>query len=183
MLILGSKSPRRQELIKGLDIPFVVKTQAVDESYPADLEAEKVPLYIAGKKAEAFELEDGDVLVTADTVVIVDGKIYGKPHSRQEAIEMLEILQGRWHKVVTGVCMRSKTLRIDFSDATDVHFADLNKEEIERYIDEYQPFDKAGSYGVQEWIGYVAVDCLKGSYFNVMGLPIHLVYKHLKEFL
>lgn len=183
MLILGSKSPRRQELIKGLDIPFVVKTQSTDETYPADLEAEKVPLFIAGAKADAFDLEDDDVLITADTVVIVDGKIYGKPHSRQEAIQMLEILQGRWHKVVTGVCIRSKKMRIDFSDTTEVHFARLDSKEIKYYVDEYQPFDKAGSYGVQEWIGYVAVDCMKGSYFNVMGLPIHLVYKHLKEFL
>lgn len=182
MLILGSNSPRRQELMRGLDIPFEVRTKTTDETYPIDLDAERVPEYIANLKADAFnDLNDEDVLVTADTVVIVDGKIYGKPHSKEEAMEMLKILQNRTHIVVTGVSIRKGEQKISFSDTTKVHFAPLTDEEIDCYIERYKPFDKAGAYGVQEWIGYVAVDHLEGSYFNVMGLPIHRVYQELKR--
>ena len=180
MVVLGSKSPRRQELLRGLDIPFIVRTKDTDESYPSDLQAEWVPEYIARLKAAAFyDLNADDVLVTADTVVIVDGKIYGKPHSRDEACGMLRVLAGRTHEVVTGVCIRRGDDVRSFSDLTKVHFAELTDREIEYYVDKYRPFDKAGSYGVQEWIGYVAVDWIEGSFYNVMGLPVHKVYEKI----
>jgi len=182
MLILGSKSPRRQELLGGLNIPFEVRTKETDESYPASLPSHEVPEYIAKLKAAAFaDLSAEDTLVTADTVVIVGDEILGKPHTREEAITMLRKLQNRTHQVVTGVCIRHGEKQISFSDETIVHFTALTDDEIAYYIDNYRPYDKAGAYGVQEWIGYVAVDSMEGSYFNVMGLPIHKVYQALKN--
>jgi len=182
MIILGSKSPRRQELLRGLGIEFEVRTKETDESYPADLAAEEVPEYIAKLKARAFaELSADDTLITADTVVIVDGEIFGKPHTREDAVRMLSALSGRNHQVVTGVSICHGEKQISFSDETVVHFCDLTDEEISYYVDKYRPYDKAGAYGVQEWIGYVAVDRMEGSYFNVMGLPIHKVYQALKN--
>lgn len=182
MIVLGSKSPRRQELLRGLGIEFEVRTRETDESYPATLAAHDVPEYIAGIKSMAFaDLSAEDTLITADTVVIVDGKIFGKPHSREEAVEMLRALSGRNHQVVTGVCVRKGEKRISFSEETLVHFCPLTDEEIAYYVDNYRPYDKAGAYGVQEWIGYIAVDRMEGSYFNVMGLPIHKVYQALKN--
>lgn len=181
MIVLGSKSPRRQELLRGLGIEFEVRTKDTDESYPSTLQAHDVPEYIAKLKATAFaDLSADDTLITADTVVIVDGTIYGKPHTRQEAFEMLKRLQDHTHQVVTGVCIRHGERTILFSDETIVHFCPMNDDEIYYYIDNYHPYDKAGAYGIQEWIGYVAVDRMEGSYFNVMGLPIHKVYQALK---
>lgn len=181
MLILGSKSPRRQELLRGLGIEFEVRTKDTDESYPSTMPACEVPEYIAKLKAAAFaDLSADDTLITADTVVIVDGTIYGKPHTRQEAFEMLKKLQDHTHQVVTGVCIRRGEKTISFRDETIVHFCPMTDDEIYYYIDNYRPYDKAGAYGVQEWIGYVAVDRMEGSYFNVMGLPIHKVYQELK---
>lgn len=181
MLILGSKSPRRQELLAGIGVEFEVRTKDTDESYPSTLPAHEVPEFIAKVKADAFtDLTADDILITADTVVIVNGKIYGKPHTRDEAFEMLKRLQDNTHQVVTGVCIRRGEKIISFSDETIVHFLPLADDEIYLYIDKYHPFDKAGAYGVQEWIGYVAVDRMEGSYFNVMGLPIHKVYQALK---
>lgn len=168
--------------MRGLDIPFEVRTKATDETYPKNLDAREVPEYIANLKADAFtDLKEEDILVTADTVVIADGKIFGKPHTKEEATEMLKTLQDRTHIVVTGVSIRKGKQRVSFSDTTKVHFSPLTDKEIESYIERYKPFDKAGAYGVQEWIGYVAVDRLEGSYFNVVGLPIHRVYQELKK--
>lgn len=182
MIILGSKSPRRQELLAGLGIEFEVRTKETDESYPSTLEAHEVPEHIANLKAAAFaELSDEDTLITADTVVIAEGRIFGKPHSREEAKEMLHTLSSRTHQVITGVCIRHGKKSISFSDETLVHFSPLTDDEIDFYIDNYRPYDKAGAYGVQEWIGYIAVDRMEGSYFNVMGLPIHKVYQALKS--
>lgn len=182
MIILGSKSPRRQELLRGLGIEFEVRVMDTDESYPDSISAHEVPEYIARLKADAFtDLAPSDTLITADTVVIADGKIFGKPHSREEAFAMLRLLQNRSHQVITGVCIRHRKKTISFSDETIVHFSALSDEEIYHYIDVYRPYDKAGAYGIQEWIGYVAAESIEGSYFNVMGFPIHKVYKALKE--
>mgnify|MGYP003294612417 CR=1 FL=1 len=181
MLILGSKSPRRQELLRGLGIEFEVRTKNTVESYPSTVPAHEVPGYIAKLKAAAFaDLQPEDTLITADTVVIVDNEILGKPDSRDEAFEMLKKLQDHTHQVVTGVCIRHGEKTISFCDETIVHFCPMTDDEIYYYIDNYRPYDKAGAYGVQEWIGYVAVDRIEGSYFNVMGLPIHKVYQELK---
>lgn len=183
MLILGSKSPRREELLRGLDIPFRIQPINIEESYPDTLSPNEVPEYIAREKAAAFpDLAPEDVLLTADTVVLLDNQIYGKPHTRQEAIEMLAKMQNRIHEVITGVCVRSIERTISFSATTRVRFTPLSNSQIEYYIDKYKPFDKAGSYGVQEWIGFVAVDWIEGSFFNVMGLPTSKVYSALKSF-
>jgi len=182
MLILGSKSPRRQELLRGLGMEFEVRTMDTDESYPDSLAAHDVPEYIARLKANAFtNLAASDTLITADTVVIVDGRIFGKPHTREEAFSMLRLLQNRSHQVITGVCIRQGVKTVSFSDETIVHLTPISDDEIYYYIDNYRPYDKAGAYGIQEWIGYVGVDRIEGSYFNVMGFPVHKVYKVLKE--
>ncbi|MCQ2344169.1 MAG: Maf family nucleotide pyrophosphatase [Paludibacteraceae bacterium] len=178
MFILGSKSPRRKALLEGLDIKFSVRTIDTDETYPETLQPEEVPMYIAQLKADAFDdLADGDTLLTADTVVIVDGKILGKPADRDEAIKMLKMLQGRTHTVVTGICFKQQQKKIAFSDKSIVHVAKISQKDIEYYVDTYKPYDKAGAYGIQEWFGYVAIDRVEGSFFNVMGLPTHIVYK------
>jgi septum formation protein len=182
-IILASQSPRRQELLKGLDISFQVKTKEVDESYPNELQPREVAIFLARKKAQAYLhfLTEDDLLITADTVVITEGKLLEKPGTRKEAIDMLRQLSGKKHEVVTGVSMMDTHKTISFDDHTEVHFAELNDAEIEYYIDRYKPFDKAGSYGVQEWIGYVAVYKMVGSFYNVMGLPVHKVYEKLKN--
>lgn len=180
-IILGSKSPRRQELLKGLDIVFSVESKDTDESYPPNLNVRDIAIYLAEKKADAFDLEKDDLLITADTVVLVEGKILEKPTTTHEAHKMLKTLSGKQHTVITGVCMRDKDKKVKFDDTTEVHFAKLSDEEIEFYIGRYKPFDKAGSYGVQEWIGYVAVYKIEGSFYNVMGLPVHKVYEQLKK--
>ncbi|MDN5212136.1 Maf family nucleotide pyrophosphatase [Fulvivirgaceae bacterium BMA12] len=182
-LILASKSPRRQALLKEAGIPFILKTQDVDETYPADLEAGDVASYIATKKAAALKAQIQDeIVLAADTVVRVDEKILGKPENENIAREMLVKLSGKAHLVTTGVCLLTKTRQVVFDETTEVHFRPLTIQEIDFYIDRFQPFDKAGAYGIQEWIGMVAVDKIVGSYFNVMGLPIHAVYQHLQQF-
>lgn len=183
-IILASKSPRRQALLKGLDIEFEIRTKEVEEIYPDHLLNEKVPAYLAELKSSAFEgeLNDNDVLITSDTVVILDDQILEKPGSREEAIEMIEQLAGKTHTVVTGVCIRSNTKKDTFSNQTKVTFSPMTKEEIEYYIDTCQPYDKAGSYGCQEWLGYVAIEKMEGSFYSVMGLPLHQVYQALKAF-
>lgn len=183
-IILASKSPRRQELLKGLDINFEVKVKDVDESYPAHLAAETIPAYLAEKKALAFadELKENTIIITSDTIVIWNDEILEKPKSIEEAKEMLTKLSGKLHTVVTGVCIQSTSQKKVFSDQTKVHFMPISTEEIDYYIEKYKPFDKAGSYGVQEWIGYIGIEKLEGSYFNVMGLPVHKVYQALKSF-
>lgn len=183
-IILASKSPRRQQLLAGLDIEFDIELREVEEIYPDHLPFELVPQYLAQLKSTAFEetVSEDEIIITADTVVLLDGLILEKPKSEEEAKEMIRKLSGNTHTVVTGVCAMSKNKRETFSDHTLVSFAELSEEEIEFYIEKYQPFDKAGSYGAQEWLGYIAIDKMEGSYFNVMGLPVHKLYQALKSF-
>jgi septum formation protein len=183
-LILGSKSPRRKELLAGLGFDFEVRTKETDESFPAEMKPRDVALYIASKKAAELvsELTESELLICADTVVIIDSTILGKPESREEAIGMLLALSGKTHFVITGVVLVSLKKEVRLSVATSVVFNSLGLEEIENYIDTYQPFDKAGSYGIQEWIGYAAIERIEGSYTNVVGLPTHEVYQALKQF-
>lgn len=171
-------------MLQGLELTFEVWTKDVDETYPDHLEREEIPLYLASKKAEAFrsELAEGDILITADTIVWVDGKVLNKPESRTEAIQMIGLLNGNMHDVYTGVSLVSLEKTELLWDRTRVHFAQLSVAEIAHYIDNYSPYDKAGSYGAQDWIGLIAIDRLEGSYFNVMGLPVHKVYQALKSF-
>ncbi len=183
-IVLGSKSPRRQELLAGIGMEFTIRTKDTDESYPDELNPIEVPVYIAQNKATALlsELAEDEILVCADTVVIVDNTILGKPNNVNEAIEMLQLLSGKTHLVTTGVVISSKLKTNSFSSTTEVTFKDLSTEEIEYYVSNYKPFDKAGSYGIQEWIGFIGVTSIKGSYFNVVGLPIQEVYQHLTNF-
>ena len=189
-IILGSQSPRRRELMAGLDLPFTAINIDADETYPAELQAVDIPYYISRAKARAYEkqLKEDQLLITADTIVWLDGHMLGKPHSEEEAVMMLKSLRNRTHQVYTAVTFAQKLSTFDFRlsslvDCTDVTFGDLSDEEIVQYVQKYRPLDKAGAYGVQEWIGYVACTSMKGSYFNVMGFPVHLVYQALKQIL
>lgn len=191
MIILASNSPRRRELLKGLDLEYrswVIPD--IDESYPDDLPADETAEYIARKKAAPYfteqyigQLADDDVVLTADTVVILDGMVMGKPRDPEDAMDMLRRLSGKTHHVITGVCLTSKQQQRHFSVKTDVTFARLTDSQIRYYVDKYSPLDKAGAYGIQEWIGYVGVTNLNGSYFNVMGLPVQRIYTELTAFL
>lgn len=183
-IILGSNSPRRKELLSGLDIPFDVKTLPdVDESYPNALWKEEIPVYLAKIKAEAYKgfMENNTLLITADTIVWLAGTVYGKPENEEEAKQMLRILSGKTHEVITGVCLTSKEKQKVFYAVSKVKFAELSEEEINYYITKYKPYDKAGAYGVQEWIGYIGVESLTGSFYNVMGLPVRMLYMYLKD--
>lgn len=181
---LASKSPRRQQLLSGLELAFEVWSKEVDETYPEQLEREEIPLYLATKKADAFrsELTEGDILITADTIVWIDGQVLNKPADRSEAIHMISILNGKTHDVYTGVSIVSLEKTELIWDRTRVHFSLLDEGEIAHYVDNYSPYDKAGSYGAQDWIGLVGIDRLEGSYFNVMGLPVNKVFQALKNF-
>jgi septum formation protein len=182
-LILASGSPRRRQLMQDLGFDFVVRTQDTDESFPENLAVEKVPEMLAGRKAEAFRMEIADeIVLAADTVVIVEGKILNKPADESEAKAMLQTLSGKRHEVITGVCLLSQEKKVIFSDLTEVYFRGLSLAEIDFYVQHFQPFDKAGAYGAQEWMGMVAVEKIVGSYFNVMGLPVHKVYAELLKF-
>lgn len=184
-IVLASNSPRRRELMRGIDVDFEVRTLPdIDESFPDNLDHDEVAEYIAKEKSDAYVgmLKDDEMLITADTVVLLDDYILGKPTDRDDAKSMLRRLSGRTHKVVTGVCLTTKEKRVSFSDMSLVSFVDIDDEEIEYYLNNYLYSDKAGSYGVQDWIGYVAVGRIDGSYFNVMGLPIHKVYQAIKSF-
>lgn len=184
-ILLASNSPRRKELLKGLGVPFTVTVLPdIDESYPETLKAEEIPVYIARKKAMAYlsRMEESTLLITADTIVWLDGKVYGKPHDEEDAKQMLRVLSGKTHQVITGVCLRTQNKEKTFYSLTDVSFSDLTDREIGYYVSKYKPMDKAGAYGIQEWIGFAAVKEIKGSYFNVMGLPIHKLYQELKSF-
>ncbi len=177
-VILGSGSPRRKELLAMLDIDFEVRSAGdVDESYPADLPAEEVPLYLARKKSNAFlsGLRENELVITADTVVICDNNVLGKPADTEEAFRMLKMLSGRKHAVVTGITVATREIQISDTAITEVEFAPLSDETIKEYIGRYRPLDKAGAYGIQEWIGAVAVKGINGSFYNVMGLPLHLL--------
>jgi len=182
-LILGSKSPRRQELLKSLGQHFEVRVKPVDESFPSELPVEDLAEFISRKKAEAFnDLADDELVITSDTVVVCEGKALAKAADTREASEMLQLLSGKTHQVITGVCLKTKNQTISFSETTDVHFDVLKPEEISHYIDNYQPFDKAGAYGIQEWIGMIGIKGIEGDYYNVMGLPLHKLYKELQHF-
>jgi septum formation protein len=179
-LIVASSSPRRQYLMKEAGFIFTVEKPKVDESFPKNLPVDQVAKYLAEKKGEYFRLTMKDeIFLTADTVVILDDRILNKPNDRKEAVEMLGDLSGNIHQVMTGVCILSKEKEISFDDMTEVTFESLTAEEISFYVDQYKPYDKAGAYGAQDWIGMVAIKKIVGSYFNVMGLPIHKVYQHL----
>lgn len=184
-IILASKSPRRKELLEGLDLDFCIRfSPDVDESYPQDTPTPDIPLFIAKEKADAYKslMHDRELVITADTVVIVGDKVLGKPKDDGEAHNMLRTLSGRTHQVVTGVCLTTKEKQKCFSVSTDVTFRELTDPEIDYYVKTYQPTDKAGAYGIQEWIGYVGVTAIKGSYFNVMGLPVQRIYNELISF-
>lgn len=184
-LILASNSPRRKELLAGLGLDYEVRTLPdVDESYPESLQGGDIPLYISRMKADAYKpmLQPDELMITADTIVWMDGMVLGKPRNKLGAIEMLRQLSGGVHYVYTGVSITTQTRQESFYVATEVRFANLTDEEIEYYVDTYQPMDKAGAYGVQEWIGYIGVENIKGSYFNVMGLPVQRLYTELKKF-
>lgn len=184
-VVLASNSPRRKELLAGLDLDFTVRTlPGISESYPENLAAADIPLYIANEKAEANKAQMGDdeLLITADTVVELAGEVLGKPKDDEEARRMLRKLSGKTHNVVTGVCLMAKEKQRSFSVISNVTFKRLSDEEIDYYVDTYHPTDKAGAYGIQEWIGYVGVTWLNGSYFNVMGLPVQRIYEELLMF-
>lgn len=184
-VILASNSPRRKELLGGLGIDFEVRTlQDIDESYPDTLKGEEIPMFISGKKAEAYKrtMADDEMIITADTIVYDNGKVLGKPKDRGEAMQMLRELSGHAHEVITGVSIVTKEKTTQFASTSKVTFAALTDDEIAYYVDTYKPYDKAGAYGIQEWIGYVAVTRIEGSYFNVMGLPIQRLYTELKQF-
>lgn len=183
-VVLASNSPRRRELLAGLGIDFEVRVlPGIDESYPENLPVVDIAQYIATKKAAAYDVAVDELLITADTVVIVDDLVLGKPHNTDDASRMLHLLSGRTHQVVTGVCLRTRSCEHSFAVTTDVAFKVLTEEEIMHYVSVYKPFDKAGAYGIQEWIGFIGVTGLHGSYFNVMGLPVQRIYTELEHVL
>ncbi|MBF0575752.1 Maf-like protein [Dysgonomonas sp. GY617] len=184
-IILASNSPRRKELLSGLDLDYdIVVLPDIDESYPQDINKEEVALYIAKKKANAYKslLTENTLVITADTVVVLEEKVFGKPINESEAKDMLRQLSGKTHQVITGACLTTHDKQKTFSVISDVRFSNLENSEIEYYVSKYKPLDKAGAYGIQEWIGYVGVEYIGGSYFNVMGLPIQRLYQELKKF-
>ena len=184
-ILLGSNSPRRRELLAGLDLNFEVKViPGLEEHYPPTLQPEEIPVFLARQKAEAYipTLSDKTLLITADTIVWNQNKVIGKPKDRKDAIQMLQSLSGHEHHVVTGVCLTTTKKQKAFSVVSTVKFAALTDEEISYYVDKYRPFDKAGAYGIQEWIGYIGVESSNGSFYNVMGLPVQRLYQELKKF-
>ena len=185
-IILGSASPRRRELLAGLGVDFVVDTKNnFEEVYSHETPHEKIPEVLSEGKSYGFhrELAENEILITSDTLVLCEGHVMGKPHSREEAYDMLRLLSGRSHKVITAVTIRDRQKTSTSSDTAIVHFKELTDEEIYHYIDTYRPFDKAGAYGIQEWIGYIGIDRIEGSYFTIMGFPVHTVYQELQKFL
>lgn len=185
-IILGSASPRRKELLTGLGVDFEVDTENnFDEIYSPEIPQEQIPQVLSEGKSFGFHrtLKDNEILITSDTLVLCDGQVMGKPHDRDEAYRMLKHLSGRSHKVITGVTVRDAEGAITSSDTAIVHFKELTDKEIYYYIDTFKPFDKAGAYGIQEWIGYIGIDRIEGSYFTIMGLPVHLVYSMIRKFI
>lgn len=183
-IILASNSPRRRELLSGLGVDYEVRTlPGVDESYPDTLSGEDIPVYISREKAAAYlpSIAPDELIITADTIVWLDGRVLGKPADEADACRMLRELSGRTHRVITGVTLSTAAFQKSFAVTSEVEFAPLTEEEITYYVDHYRPLDKAGAYGVQEWIGFIGVRRLSGSYFNVMGLPIQRLYQELKE--
>jgi septum formation protein len=183
-IILASNSPRRKELLGGLGYEFEVRViDGIDESYPNGLTMEEIPRYIAAAKASAYTVGADELLLTADTVVVLDEEVLGKPADAADAARMLHALSGRTHHVITGVCLKTQDDERRFSVSTEVTFKALTDEEIDHYISHYHPYDKAGAYGIQEWIGYIGVTGIRGSYFNVMGLPVQRIYQELQGML
>lgn len=185
-IILASGSPRRRELMVGMGLPFrVAESYSIDEVYPADLPSHEVPLFLAELKSKAYPtaLADNQILITADTVVVHDAHVIGKPKDREEAIEILSTLSGSTHEVTTGVVIRNRLVQKSLSETAKVTFGNLTLEEIGFYVDHFRPYDKAGSYGIQEWIGYIGIERIEGSFYNVMGLPTRLLYTGLIEFI
>lgn len=181
-VILASNSPRRKELLAGLGVSYEVRTLPdVDESYPETLQGADIPLYIAKEKADAYRdmLQPGELMITADTIVWLDGKVLGKPKDREDALRMLRDMSGRTHEVFTGVCLTTMEWQRSFAARTEVSFSVLGEEEIAYYVDKFRPMDKAGAYGVQEWIGFIGVENISGSYYNIMGLPVQRLYREL----
>lgn len=184
-IVLASNSPRRKELLAGLGVDFDVRIiKGIDERYPDDLPTKEIAAYIARKKAAAYRqtMAADELIMTADTVVILDGEVMGKPHDEADACRMLRKLSGRTHQVITGVALSTIERQVCFSVETDVTFKELTEAEIHYYVDNYRPMDKAGAYGIQEWIGYIGVTGMNGSYFNVMGLPVQRIYEALRQF-
>lgn len=183
-IILGSQSPRRRNLLKELGLKFEVRAKDTDEDFDPEMPSEGVAPYLAAIKANAFidELQEGDLLITADTTVILKGKIINKPQDRLDSIAMLGELSNKMHSVVTGVCLKTIHKTKVFSCKTDVYFKELERAEIEYYVDKFEPYDKAGSYGIQEWLGYIGIEKIDGCFFNVMGLPLQKLYQELKAF-
>ncbi len=182
-ILLASQSPRRRSLIQGLDMPVeLVDPPGTDESFPVGMDPYKVPLLLADRKSLSYkgEINENEVLVTADTIVLCKGKIINKPANSDAAREMLRSISGCWHTVITAVCLKTRDKNKSFSSTTEVYINNLDDDEIDYYVDKYQPLDKAGAYGIQEWIGYIGVERIKGSFFNVMGLPLHSLYRELK---
>lgn len=185
-IILGSASPRRKELLRGLDVSFEVDTgNTFEENFREMEQLREIPSVMSRGKSHGFHrpLEDDEILITADTVVLCDGQVMGKPSGREEAVAMLGKLSGRKHEVITSVTLRSSTREDTFTDIAVVSFSDLTGEEISYYVDRYRPYDKAGAYGIQEWIGYVGISSIEGSFYTIMGFPVFQVYRHLKMFL
>lgn len=184
-ILLASKSPRRNELLRMLRIPFnVIHSACVDETYPDTLPPAEIPQYLSEKKADAYlqRLQSNELIITADTVVVLGDKVLGKPHSPQEAVEMLMSLSGKTHQVVTGVTVACSDRRTSFTSTTEVKFSEISRREAQYYVDSFNPLDKAGAYGIQEWIGAIAVEGINGSFYNVMGLPVNRLYQELKLF-
>lgn len=181
-ILLASNSPRRKELLAGLGIQFEVRVKEVDEDFPAHLHREQVAEFLASHKADAYTSDlQNEVLITADTIVCLGERILNKPADESEAFAMLRALSGTHHEVITGVCILTKNSKTIFHDVTKVYFKKLRDEEIKYYIEHYQPFDKAGAYGIQEWIGKIGIEKIEGSYFNVVGLPVQKLYTYLKD--
>ena len=184
-IILASNSPRRRELLAGLGLDFTVKViSGIDESWPHSLKGEDIPLYISQEKAAPYKSLIGpdELVITADTIVYVDGEVLGKPHDKADARRMLRLISGRWHDVITGVTLMTAARERSFAVTTKVRFCNLTDDEINRYVESGLPMDKAGAYGIQEWIGYVGVEAIEGSYFNVVGLPVQRLYRELINF-
>ena len=184
-IILGSISPRRRELLAGLDIEFEVDTKnTFEEIYSEDTPQDRIPEVLSEGKSYGFHraLEADEILITSDTLVLCGDRVMGKPHSREEALDMLRYLSSREHKVITAITIRDNSRCNTISDTAYVHFKELSEQEMEYYVDAYRPYDKAGAYGIQEWIGYIGIDKIEGSYFTIMGLPVHLVYQELLKF-
>jgi septum formation protein len=184
-IVLASNSPRRRELLGGLGIDFTVKViGGIDESWPHELKGEDIPLYISREKAAPYKetISPDELVITADTIVYVDGEVLGKPADKADAVRMLRLISGRWHEVITGVTLMTADRERSFAVTTKVKFSNLTDDEINSYVESGLPMDKAGAYGIQEWIGYVGVEAIEGSYFNVVGLPVQRLYRELMNF-